>query len=73
MRKVGGCRATNFPESQIPMAFAELKRLEERAAAAFLIKCNFDKSAIKWVFGTDAQIIAEPLLPNYSEQMRLAA
>jgi prophage antirepressor-like protein len=47
MRKVGGCRATNFPESQIPMAFAELKRLEERAAAAFLIKCNFDKSAIK--------------------------
>ena len=71
MRKIGGCRATNFPESQIPMAFAELKRLEERAAVAFRIKCDFDKSAIKWVFGTDAQILAEPNLPGVGEQLRL--
>ena len=74
IRKIsGGHRATAFPESQIPAALEELKRLEARANTFFNIKSNFERSAIKWVFGTDAQIIAEPQLPGHGEQLRIAA
>lgn len=71
LRKIGGARATAFPESQVPRALDEMRRIAMRAEAFFQIKCTFEEAAIKWVFGTDAEIIHRPELPPMGEQLRL--
>lgn len=71
LRKIGGARATAFPESQVPRALEEIRRIVTRADTFFQIKCNFEEAAIKWVFGTDAEIINRPELPPMGEQLRL--
>lgn len=71
LRKIGGARATAFPESQVPRALEELRRIAMRAEQFFRIKCNFEEAAIQWVFGTDAEIIHRPELPPIGEQLRL--
>jgi prophage antirepressor-like protein len=73
LRKIGGARATAFPESQLPRAMTELHRMVERSETFFKIKCNFEESGIKWVFGSDAAMLPEPGLPPLGEQLRLAA
>lgn len=71
LRKIGGARATAFPESQVPRALAEIRRIAMRAEQFFRIKCNFEEAAIQWVFGTDAEILRRPELPPIGEQLRL--
>lgn len=71
LRKIGGARATAFPESQVPRALEEIRRIAMRAEQFFRIKCNFEEAGIQWVFGTDAEILHRPELPPIGEQLRL--
>jgi BRO family, N-terminal domain len=72
MRKIGGCRATAFPESQLPRAREELKRITARTEEFFKVKCDFEEAAIKYVFGSGAEMIESPKLPVLANQGAIA-
>ena len=51
-----------------------MKRLETRAAHFFQIKCDFEESGIKWVFGSDTEIFPEKDRPVLTDStLRIAA
>jgi phage anti-repressor protein len=73
MRKIGDGKSTDFPESKLPEAFAEIARINERAEQFLREKYKFEQRAIKWVFGEDAEIIESPDLMALNNPQLLAA
>lgn len=63
LRKLGGYKTAAYPESQIPRALEEIKRLDARAEEFFRIKCKFEKAGVKWVFGSSTETFPDENLP----------